>query len=116
MYVLLQVYPAEAAANNEPDDQCCLDVIAVGASEAELERYLADYRLRYEAAVAEFDGWDDMSKDWTQEHDWMLEECARKHQVCGSLIAETWFKIVKVLDAGPARAPQSQSPAESAAA
>jgi hypothetical protein len=52
MFVLLQVYPPEAS---DSDDRCCcLDVIAVDASEAELERYLAAYKPRYRAACAAF--------------------------------------------------------------
>jgi len=40
MFVLLQVYPPEATAEDGSDDCCCLDVIAVAPSEAELERFL----------------------------------------------------------------------------
>jgi len=42
MFVLLQIYPPEAAGDE--DEGRCLDVIAVDASEAEWERYLAGYR------------------------------------------------------------------------
>jgi hypothetical protein len=38
MYVLMQIYPLEANADDGSDDNCCLDVLAVG-SEAELEHY-----------------------------------------------------------------------------
>jgi len=63
MFVLLQVYPPEATAEDGSDDCCCLDVIAVDASEAALRRYSAAYRPRYRAACAAFNNWDDMSKD-----------------------------------------------------
>ena len=63
MHVLMQIYPLEANADDGSDDNCCLDVLAVG-SEAELERYLADYKRRYWAACQAFDAWDDMSEDW----------------------------------------------------
>jgi hypothetical protein len=40
-------------------------VIAVDASEAELERYLASYEYRFRAACGDFDAWDsDLAKDW----------------------------------------------------
>ena len=68
MFVLLQVYPPEAA--DHEDSTCCLDVIAVAPSEAELERFLAAYQPWYLAACQEFDAWDaDLSADWTEEHD-----------------------------------------------
>ena len=51
MFVLLQVYPPEATAEDGSDDCCCLDVITVNASEAELERFLAGYQFRYAAGV-----------------------------------------------------------------
>jgi hypothetical protein len=54
VFVLLQIYPPEATAEDGSDDNCCLDVIAVDASEAELERYLAAYKPRYRAACAAF--------------------------------------------------------------
>jgi hypothetical protein len=53
-FVLLQVYPPEATAEDGSDDCCCLDVIAVNASEAELERFLAGYQFRYAAACRAF--------------------------------------------------------------
>lgn len=62
MFVLLQVYPPEATAEDGSDDCCCLDVIAVNASEAELERFLAGYQFRYAAACRAFAAWDDMRK------------------------------------------------------
>jgi len=46
MFVLLQVYPPEVTAEDGSDDCCCLDVIAVNASEVELERFLAGYQFR----------------------------------------------------------------------
>jgi hypothetical protein len=68
MYCLLQIYPPEAAGHE--DSTCCLDVIAVAPSEAELERFLAAYQPWYLAACQEFDAWDaDLSADWTEEHD-----------------------------------------------
>ena len=80
MFVLLQVYPPEATAEDGSDDCCCLDVIAVAPSEAELERFLAAYEPRYQAACREFDAWDaDLSADWGEAHDRMLEELAAKH-------------------------------------
>jgi len=80
MFVLLQVYPPEATAEDGSDDCCCLDVIAVAPSEAELERFLAAYEPRYQAACREFGAWDaDLSADWGEAHDRMLEELAAKH-------------------------------------
>src|SRR5262249_35717913 len=106
MFALLQIYVPEAADHD--DICCCLDVIAVSPSEVELERYCDDYQPRYAAAVAEFDAWDsDISADWTAEHDIMLDDCARKHGVFGSLIKGTRFQIVEALtDVGPARTPR----------
>jgi hypothetical protein len=64
MYVLLQVCPPDASGG-EDDRCCCLDVIAVDASEAELERYLASYEYSFRAACGDFDAWDsDLAKDW----------------------------------------------------
>src|SRR5262245_3352904 len=95
MYVLLQVYPAEATAEDGSDDCCCcFDVIAVDPSKAALERFLAAYEPRYRAACAAFDLWDDMSKDWGEEHDRMQAELTGKYDVHGCLIQGTRFKIV----------------------
>src|SRR5262249_18939402 len=96
MYCLLQIYPAEAAAEDGSDDNCCLDAIAAG-SEAELQRFLADYKRRYRAACQAFDAWDDMSTDWGPEHDSTHVELLRRYQVYGSLIRGTKFKIVECL-------------------
>jgi hypothetical protein len=98
MFVLLQVYPPEAAGDE--DECCCLDVIAVDASETELERYLAAYRYRYQAACKDFDAWDDMSTDWNAEHDHMCDELQDKYQVYGSLIQGTKFKILECHSGG----------------
>jgi hypothetical protein len=103
MFALLQIYRLEA---HGPDDPYPLDVLVVNPSETALENYLADYRPRYEAAVAEFNAWDKAisTNEWTEQHNIMLDECADKHGVFGSLIEETRFKIVEVLtDVGPAR-------------
>ena len=54
------------------------------------------YQPRYEAAVREFDDWDDLSKDWGPEHDRMLEEVAVKHGVFGALMEGTRFESRKV--------------------
>lgn len=93
MFVLLQIYPPEAS--DEDDRCCCLDVIAVSPSQAELERYLAAYERRYRAACREFDAWDDMSMDWGEAHDRMLFELAEKHQVYGGLVMGARFEIVE---------------------
>jgi len=99
MFVLLQVYPPEAA--DHEDSTCCLDVIAVAPSEAELEQFLVDYEPRYRAACQEFDAWDaDLSADWTEEHDRMLEHVAAKHGVHGAL-APARFQILESHVAGP---------------
>jgi|SRR5215831_10109272 len=98
MYALLQIYPPEASDHD--DRCCCLDVIAVDASEAELERFRAAYEYRYRAAVEDFDAWDDMSKDWGEEHDRMCDELVDRYGICGSLIAGTKFKIVQCLSGG----------------
>jgi hypothetical protein len=82
-------------------------VIAVDPSKAVLEQYLADYKPRYQAAVAEFDAWDDMAEDWGDEHDRMMEELQVKYDVYGGLIAGTRFEILQCRDRGapiPARA------------
>src|SRR5262249_52522985 len=88
LYVLLQIYPPEAA--DHEDSCCCLDVIAVDASEAELERYLT----AYEPCTGGGPGirrWDDLSADWGREHGRMLEEVAVKHGVFGALMEGTRF-------------------------
>ncbi|HMF26724.1 MAG TPA: hypothetical protein VKG24_32050 [Pseudolabrys sp.] len=97
MFVLLQIYPPEATAEDGSDDYCCLDVIAVDPSEAKLRGYLASYRFRYAAACEEFDAWDDHTKDWGKEHDRMHHELRQGYSVRGSLIKGTTFKIVKCL-------------------
>ena len=97
MYVLLQLYPPEAAGDG---DETPLDVIAVDASEAALQRYLAAYEYRYRAACEDFDAWDDISKDWDAEHDRMHGELLSKYQVYGSLISGTKFEIVECLSGG----------------
>jgi hypothetical protein len=103
MFALLQVYPAEAMADDYSDAQACLDIIAVGHSEGELARFLTDYAPRYLAACAAFDAWDaDQSDEWGPEHDAKTAELEVEHQICGSLIRETEFKIVEILD-GPFR-------------
>jgi len=92
MFVLLQVYPPEAAGHE--DWCCCLDVIAVDASDAALRQYLAVYEPRYRAAVAAFDLWDaDLAKDWGAEHDRVHDEFLVKYDVHGSLIQGTRFEI-----------------------
>src|SRR5262249_9693774 len=94
MFVLLQIYPPEAAGD---DDETPLDVIAVDTSQAELERYLAGYRFRYSAAVEDFDAWDDNTPgDWGEEHDRTDEECRATFRIYGALVRETRFKIVEV--------------------
>jgi hypothetical protein len=75
-------------------------VIAVGASEAELERYLAAYEYRFRAACEDFDAWDDKAKDWGAEHDRMHDELLDKYQVYGSLILKTRFKIAECRSSG----------------
>jgi hypothetical protein len=97
MFALLQIYPGEAAGADDPTP---LDVIAVDASEAALQRYLAAYKPRYRAACQAFDAWDDMSGDWGPQHDCMCVELLRRYQVYGSLISETKFKIVECLSSG----------------
>jgi hypothetical protein len=93
MFVLLQVYPPEAA---DHDDQCCyLDVLAVDASKAALESFLADYARRYRAAVAAFDHWDDTAEDWGPQHDHMCAELRVRYDVHGSLVTGTRFKILE---------------------
>jgi hypothetical protein len=100
MFVLLQVYPLEANADDGSDDNCCLDVIAVAPSKVELEQFLVGYEPRYRAAVQEFNAWDNMFKDWGPEHDWMLEELAAKHGVFGALV-QARFEIMEVQVKGP---------------
>jgi hypothetical protein len=94
MFVLLQVYPFDAV--DLDNECCCLDIMAVDASKAQLEQYLVAYERWYRTAVAVFDAWDDMSKDWGEEHDRKHEELQDWYQVYGSLIWETRFKIVEV--------------------
>jgi hypothetical protein len=102
MFVLLQIYPLEAAGD---DDLAPLDAIAVDSSEQRLEDYLAGYQPRYCAACAEFAARDeDEGPDWTSEHDRLSGELAEKHDVYGCLIPETTFEVVEVL--APRRAIQ----------
>jgi len=99
MFVLLQIYGPEAAGHE--DSTCCLDIIAVAPSEAELERFLAGYEPRYQAACREFDVWDaDLSAGWTEEHDRMFEHVAAKHGVFGALVPAR-FEILESRIAGP---------------
>jgi len=95
MYVLLQIYPLEAAGD---DDFTPLDAIAVDSSQERLEEYLVGYQERYRAACAEFKTRDpNPDGDWTSEHDGLSEALAAQHAVYGALMAETTFKIVEVL-------------------
>jgi len=95
MYVLLQIYPLEAAGD---DDLTPLDAIAVDSSQERLEEYLVGYQERYRAACAEFAARDPNSDgDWTSEHDCLSKALADQHAVYGALMAETTFKIVEVL-------------------
>jgi hypothetical protein len=94
MYVLLQIYPLEAAGDDDPTP---LDAVAVDGSEERLEKYLVDYQERYRAACAEFEVRDeDEGPEWTSEHDRLSEELLEKHRVYGCLIPETTFEIVEV--------------------
>jgi hypothetical protein len=95
MFVLLQIYPLEATAEDGSDDNCCLDVIAVGASKATLERFLASYERRYRAAVAAFDAWDNTSSDWGEEHEHKIRELQGEHNLHGALVSGTRFKILE---------------------
>ena len=74
MYVLLQIYPLEAAGD---DDFTPLDAIAVDSSQERLEEYLVGYQERYRAACAEFKTRDpNPDGDWTSEHDCLSEVLA----------------------------------------
>jgi len=97
MFVLLQIYPGEAAG---PDDETPLDVIAIDSLEAALQRYLAAYEYRYRAAVEDFVAWDDMSEDWGEEYDHMHRALLSEYAVYGCLIEGTKFKIVECLTGG----------------
>jgi hypothetical protein len=98
MFVLLQIYPPEA--NDSDEICCCLDVIAVDPSEAELKRYLAAYEYRYRAACEDFNDWDDTSKAWSEEHNHMIDELTNRYGVYGDLIKTTKFKIVECWTGG----------------
>jgi hypothetical protein len=92
-----RLYPPEAPGDG---NETPLDVIAVDASEAELERYLAAYEHRYRAACKAFDAWDDLTKDWGAEHDRECYELRRRYQVYGGLITGTKFKILRCRSGG----------------
>jgi|SRR5262245_39381986 len=109
MFVLLQVYPAEAS--DEDDRCCCLDVLAINASEAELERYLAGYRFRYAAACQDFDAWDNLAEDWRPEDDRKHGELLNRYQVYGSLITGARFEIVECLSGGRPSRDEEPEPA-----
>lgn len=95
MFVLLQLYPPEAADLSKRD---CLDVLAVDGSRVALEAFLEAYEPRYMAACNEFQSWDrDKSKERSEAHDDMLDELAHKYCVRGSLIPDTEFRIVEAL-------------------
>jgi len=98
MFVLLQIYPPEAAAEDGSDDNCCLDVLAVDPSEVALECYLAAYKRRYRAACQAFDAWDDQVGDWGPEHSHTHRQLLDRYQVYGSLITGTRFKILECRD------------------
>src|SRR5262245_46849043 len=85
---------ADLSTRDGSDDCCCLDVIAVDASEGRLRQFLAAYEPRYRAAVAAFDLWDaDLAKDWGAEHDRVHDEFLVKYDVHRSLIQGTRFEI-----------------------
>jgi len=95
MFVLLQIYPLEATAEDGSDDNCCLDVIAVDASKATLERFLTSYERRYRAAAKAFDAWDNTSSDWGEEHEHKISELQGEHNLYGALVSGTRFKILE---------------------
>ena len=92
MYCLLQLYPPEAADDDERD---CLDVIAVNRSHAALERFLETYEPRYKAACDAFQEWDNLDNEWTDAHEVKLEELRVRYDLRGTVIPDTEFSIVE---------------------
>jgi hypothetical protein len=93
MFALLQLYPPEASGDDDPYP---LDIIALDASKARLERFLLDYRERYRDACAAWER-EDWSDEYEDEQAYM--GITKAYGVCGNLITGTTFQIVKCLEA-----------------
>ena len=91
---LLQIDPPEARLDDESDGDL-VKVIMVGVGDWLLRR-AREYQERYAAACAEWKVWDDMSKDWSEEHDAKHDELTAKYDVCGPLFEDVEFKVAEV--------------------
>ncbi len=73
-----------------------VDVLAVYNTQREAEEYLQRYRAAYDAALREWDDWDDLDADWSAAHDHKRAELCEKYGVA-DLTPETKF-IAKEVD------------------
>src|SRR4051812_1606025 len=99
MFALLQLLPLDEPVSDD-DESGGVEVLAIDASEEALEKLVADYKPRHEAAYVEFNAWCDLQPDeWSTLHDNKFCETQDKHRVCGSLMPGTRWCIVEVWDA-----------------
>jgi hypothetical protein len=98
VFALVQLFTLDEPVPAD-DGSCGVEVLAIGASEEALQKFLADYKPRYEAASAEFDTWcDGDEREWSPLHDNKFSEVQDKHRVCGPLIPGARWEIVEVWD------------------
>jgi hypothetical protein len=81
MFALLQLYPPEAfvSFDSQDDDDCGVDVLVVDDSRERLEQFAADYEHRYRSALDEWKAWNDINRDWGEEHDRKFAELEHKY-------------------------------------
>ena len=99
MFALLQLYPPEATVpyRGETDDgDCGVDVLAVDDSRDQLEHFAADYEQRYRAALDEWTAWDNLDRDWDEEHDCKFAELQCKYRIRSPTMPEMRWQIVAV--------------------
>jgi hypothetical protein len=93
---LLQIEPELAISVDDDKGARGVNVIMVGQGDEFLSR-ARDYQERYAAAVAEWDAWDDTSKEYGEEHNAKLDELRDKYDLGSTcLFNETRFMIVDV--------------------
>ena len=97
LYALLMILPPEERDFDEKECGDWVRVVMVGQRDEMLSQ-AKDHQERHAAALAEWDAWDDTSKDWSEEHDAKFDEIGEKYDLSVSLVEGTQFKVVDVLD------------------
>ena len=78
------------------DDDCGVDVLVVDDLRERLEQFAADYEQRFRAALDEWKAWDDLSRDWGEEHDRKSDELEDKYCVRSPTMPGMRWQIVEV--------------------